>query len=141
MTIITLVGLKQAKKGYEFTYLGSTSDCKECRLKNVCFHLEEGRRYKIKGIRERQHDCKLHEKAVRVVEVEHVRIPVAIEEAMAVEGSTVTITLNGCNNISCKHYQLCNPPGLKRGAKFKVEEVKKGLRCSRGNKLKEVGVI
>ena len=141
MTTITLVGLNQAKKGYEFIYMGSSSECKECRLKNVCFHLEEGRRYKVTGLRERQHECRLHEEGVRVVEVEMLPLSVAIEDTLAIEGSTVTVEAADCPNLSCKHFHLCNPPGLKKSIKLKVADVKKGMRCSEGRKLKEISAL
>ena len=141
MTKITLIGNGQAKGGYEFTYLGPSNECKECRLKGVCFQLEEGRRYKIIGLRERQHECKLHEGGVRVVEVEALPIPMAIEDTLAVEGSTVKVEPIDCDNLACKHYLLCNPPGIKKGMKMKVDSVTKGMRCVKGNKLKEVALI
>ncbi|PJB22268.1 MAG: hypothetical protein CO114_00925, partial [Euryarchaeota archaeon CG_4_9_14_3_um_filter_38_12] len=72
MVLVTLVGEKIAKKDNEFIYIGSLPECRGCKLKTVCFNLDEGRRYKITNIRDIHHDCKIHEGGVRIVEVEKI---------------------------------------------------------------------
>ena len=47
MPLVTLIGEKLAIEDAEFTYLGPQNDCRNCKLKTVCFNLKPGRRYKI----------------------------------------------------------------------------------------------
>ena len=37
MPLVTLIGEKLAKKDFEFIYLGPINDCRNCKLKTVCF--------------------------------------------------------------------------------------------------------
>ena len=90
MVLVTVVGESQCKKGFEFVFGGPLAECRECKVKNVCFHLEQNRWYRVTGIRDVHHDCRVHEGGVRVVEVERVPTRAAIPNAQAVEGSIIT---------------------------------------------------
>jgi uncharacterized protein (UPF0179 family) len=138
--LITLVGERQVKEGNEFIYLGSLTECKECKLKGVCFNLEEGRRYKIRGIRGVSHECKIFDEGVRVVEVESAPLVIASNGKGAIEGSTITYSFQYCNELACKTYKLCHPPALRRGGKAKILKVGKDLDCKRGFELKEITI-
>lgn len=138
MVLITLVGEKQATEGCEFIYMGPLSDCRECRLKTVCFNLEEGTRYKITKIRDVHHDCKIHEGGVRVVEVERIPVNAALNNKLAIEGSTITFAPLECKNLGCEHYHLCHPLGVKANGKYKILSVGKEIKCPVGEKIKEV---
>jgi len=56
MVAITLVGEKQAREGQMFVFVGPLTECRDCKLKTVCFNLEEGRTYVIKSVRTVHHD-------------------------------------------------------------------------------------
>ena len=56
MVLVTLVGERLANEDEEFVYLGPNNECKNCKLKTVCFNLKPGRQYKIIKVREKQHN-------------------------------------------------------------------------------------
>ncbi len=138
--LITLVGERQVKEGNEFIYLGSLTECKECKLKGVCFNLEEGRKYKIRNVRGVRHECKIFDESVRVVEVEQAPLTVASNGKGAIVSSTITYNFPNCNEMSCSSYRLCHPIALKTGGKGKILEVGKDLDCTRGFELKEITI-
>ncbi|MEW5759221.1 MAG: UPF0179 family protein [Candidatus Thermoplasmatota archaeon] len=138
MTIVTLVGKTQAKVGFEFIYIGHLSDCKECRLKTVCFNLDTGRRYVVKAVRDVEHTCKIHEEGVRVVVVERLPIKAGIDGKLAIEGSTITYEERNCPNLECEHHKICQPYGLKKNEKFKIVKVCEDIVCPEKNELKTV---
>jgi uncharacterized protein (UPF0179 family) len=138
--LITLVGERQVKEGNEFIYLGSLTDCKECKLKGVCFNLEEGRKYKIRSIRGVRHECKIFDEGVRVVEVESTPLVIASNGKGAIEGSTITYSFTYCNELACEAYKLCHPLALRSGGKAKILKVGKDLDCKRGFELKEITI-
>lgn len=136
MALVTLIGEKLAKKDGVFIYMRGAAECRDCKLKNVCFNLEEGKRYKITNIREMHHDCRLHEGGVRVVEVEKIPVPVSVNAKNAVEGETITFT-GECRNTGCDFYKLCHPAGVKTGTKFRILKVKDNIECPEKKNLKE----
>ena len=138
--MVTLVGERQVKEGNEFIYIGSLTDCKECKLKSVCFNLEEGRKYRIKGVRGVRHECNIYDGGVRVVEVERTPLIIAANGKSAIEGSTITYEFPTCGETACKTYRLCHPIALRSGGKGKVLSVGKDLNCSKGYRLKEVTI-
>jgi len=138
MVLVTLIGERQVKEGNEFVYTGPLSECKDCRLKGVCFNLEEGKRYRISSVRRLHHSCRVHEDGVRVVEVEVVPVDAAVSMKSAVEGSTVTLEFPKCGEIGCEHYRLCHPLGLKDRQKATIIEVKEKVKCPRKRPLKWV---
>lgn len=140
MVTVTLIGEKQAKEGTVFVYRGFVPECRECKLKAVCFNLDSGGVYRIKGVREVHHECKMHEDGVRVVEVERVPITVCVTQKFALEGSTITFDEIKCKNLGCQSYRLCHPVAIERGSKCKVREVHGEVPCPEGNKVIEVVV-
>ena len=141
MTLVTLIGEKQAREGYEFIFRGPIPDCKECRLKTVCFSLTEGKRYRVKGIRPIKHRCKIHEEEVRIVEVEEVPIDAALPEKAAMEGAVFMLEKPDCDRIGCENYRLCSPVGTKEGGKYKVVSVSGGFDCPDGERMKKIKII
>lgn len=138
MVIITLIGECQAKEGRRFVYRGPQTECRECKLKAVCFNLDVGGQYRIKVKRDVRHECKIHEDGVRVVEVERVPRRVAVSKKAAVEGSTVSLEEIRCKFIGCDRYRLCHPLGMEKGMKGKITKVCEDIECSEGMKLIEV---
>jgi uncharacterized protein (UPF0179 family) len=138
MVIITLIGERQAKEGRKFVYRGPQTECRECKLKAVCFNLDTGGQYRIKVKRDVRHDCKIHEDGVRVVEVEKTSRRVSVSKKAAVEGSTVTVEEIRCKHLVCGNYHTCHPIGLEKGMKGKITKVCEDLDCPEGMKLVEV---
>jgi uncharacterized protein len=138
MVIITLIGERQAKEGRKFVYRGPQTECRECKLKAVCFNLDTGGLYRIKVKRDVHHECKIHEDGVRVVEVERMPRRVSVSKKAAVEGSTVTVEEIRCRTLGCEKYRLCHPIGLDKGMKGKITKVCEDLVCPEGMKLVEV---
>jgi len=133
MTLLTVIGKRLAKKDVIFTFMGSLSDCKECKVKNICFHLEEGRPYRIISSRDVLHDCTVHEEGVVVVEVEPVPLEMVIPKKQAIDGSTITIELATCRHRGCDHYRLCFPIGIITGQKRKIVKVGNKVKCPKGD--------
>jgi uncharacterized protein (UPF0179 family) len=138
MVLVTVVGKLQCKEGFEFVFRGPLAECRDCKVRNVCFHLEENRRYRVKGIREVQHECRIHEEGVRVVEVEKIPLRAAVPAKVALEGSMLTFEVNECRNLGCPHHTLCRPLGASEGMRFKIVSVQGETDCVRGIHLKTV---
>lgn len=138
MVIITLIGERQARVGAKFVYRGPLTECRECKLKAVCFNLDAGCQYSIKAKRDVQHECKIHEDGVRVVEVERIPMKAVTSKKSAVEGSTITIEEIRCRNVGCAKYRLCHPHGAEKGMKGKIKKVYGDIECHEGMKLVEV---
>jgi hypothetical protein len=138
MVLVTVVGESQCKKGFEFVFGGPLADCRECKVKNVCFHLEQNRWYKVTEVRDVHHECRIHEGGVRVVEVERVPTRAAIPNSLAVEGSMITFEEADCNKTGCPNRMLCKPIGAE-GTKFKIVSVEDlDVECLKGHYLKFV---
>ncbi len=138
MVTVTLVGETQAKEGQMFVFVGPLTECRDCRLKTVCFNLQEGRTYIIKSVRTIHHDCKVHEGGVRVVEVEKAPIRTTIPARAALEGTTYAWQGKECQNLGCSRYILCTPKGMKAAEKYRVVKVVGYVDCPDGEVLKEV---
>jgi hypothetical protein len=134
--MVTLIGEKIAKENEEFTYLGPNNDCKNCKLKTVCFNLKPGRRYKIKKVRDKRHNCNVHQGTVVVVEVEEIPIITAIDKKYS-EGSKLKIEKIDCDNIGCKNYYLCKVK-LQKDKKYTITKVYDDIDCPLGYTLKKV---
>ncbi|MFP3255009.1 MAG: UPF0179 family protein [Thermoplasmata archaeon] len=141
MVSIALVGKRMAKKDFVFQYLGSIQDCRDCPLRNICFLLSPGKYYRIINVREKEHQCKIHDlNKVVTVEVEEIPVPIAIDKKMAIEGSTTAILNKDCDNIYCPNFDLCNLPWVKENMKVKIENVGENLKCPKGKDLVKVYV-
>lgn len=141
MVLVTVVGELQCRKGFEFVFGGPLAECRECKVRNVCFHLDENRQYRVTDVRKVHHECKVHEGGVRVVEVERVPTKAALPARSALEGSILTFEGSDCDSVGCQYYRLCRPAGPSDGMKFKVLSVEPGeVRCPRGRSLRVVSL-
>jgi uncharacterized protein (UPF0179 family) len=136
--MITVIGERQAKIDGQFIYLGPLTDCKECKLKGVCFNLDAGALYRIVEVRDVKHDCMVHEDGVRVVKVEKESMVGAIAKKGALEGTTITYEVIKCDHLGCEHYHLCHPLGIDKGHKARIAKIKGDLECAEGKKLVKV---
>ena len=144
--LLTLIGIKLAKKNREFLFSGPAKECDQCdpSLKSVCIgNLQKGCIYKIIKIRKIKHPCAVHEEGVCVVEVQKVPIKTAIEAKLAYEGAIITFNFPDCNEVSCTNYKYCRPLGLIKEDKYKILKVLDNLPhlCEKGKKLKLVEMI
>ncbi|OGS42096.1 MAG: hypothetical protein A3K67_01760 [Euryarchaeota archaeon RBG_16_62_10] len=136
--MVTVVGEAQCKKGFEFVFGGPIADCRDCKVKNVCFHLEQNRRYRVVEVRDVHHECRIHEGGVRVVEVERVPTRCALPARLAIEGGMITYEENDCKRIGCPHIRLCRPAGPAEGMRLRVASVEDEIECPKGEKLRIV---
>ena len=95
MALVTLIGEKLARAGDEFIYIGPNNECRNCKLKTVCFNLQQGRFYKITKVRDKQHTCVVHEGNVVVVEVNAIPILASIDKNLS-EGEETMIKKKEC---------------------------------------------
>jgi len=140
MVLVTLIGEDLAVEGGEFTYLGSSNECRNCQLKTVCFNLKPGRRYRIVKPREKQHDCNIHEGKVVVVEVEELPLQTTIEKKLP-EGSSTKIKKKECKNIGCDYFEMCTNMGLQPEKSYTIKTVYEKVNCPKGSELYRVDVI
>ncbi|MDH3365278.1 MAG: UPF0179 family protein [Thermoplasmata archaeon] len=137
MVLVTVVGKKQCKEGFEFVFGGPLAECRDCKVRNVCFHLEENRRYRVKSIRDVQHECRIHEEGVRVVEVEKIPLRAMIPAKAALEGAMLTFEESECRSLSCPNYRMCKPLGALEGMRFKIASVENAeVQCEKGERLR-----
>lgn len=141
MVLITLVSEISAEEGFEFYYTGPMDGCRECKLKSVCLNLEKGARYRISALREQTHDCIETEDRVKVVEVEKISIPAAMQKKFVIEGGMITFQEVECNMPCCDNWFRCHPQSEIAGAKLKVETVEGDLECPFGENMVSVTLI
>lgn len=138
MPLVTLIGEKLAKKETEFIYLGPNNECRNCKLKTVCFNLKPGRKYKITNVRDKRHNCNVHEGTTAVVEVQEMPIITAIDKKHS-EGDETKISVKDCNSIGCINYELCNII-LQKDKKYKITKIYGKIECPLGYELQKVEI-
>lgn len=138
MVVITLIGEHQARVGDMFVYRGPLTECRDCKLKAVCFNLDAGGLYRITKVRDVKHECRIHEEGVRVVEVEKEKHPGALPMRSAIEGSTITFEAVKCDELGCQNWKLCHPMGVEKQMRFRVAKVDKELKCPAGLRMMAV---
>lgn len=141
MVTITVVGKGQAVEGREFVYIGPLSGCRTCKVKNICFHLEAGRRYVVRRARDTSHSCNVHEGGVRVVEVDEVPFEISVPSKLAIDGSVISFQVPRCPKTGCPHYSLCIPVGVSGAQKLRVVRVGEPIECTNGEERCRVAVL
>jgi hypothetical protein len=137
MSSITIIGENIAKKDEEFFFIGPQNDCKNCKLKNICFNLKQYHRYKITNVRDKRHKCSIHEGDAVVVEVEEQPIQTAIDKKYT-QGSAITINQKECNEKFCQYYDLCTNQALQPGKKYTILKILEPIHCPNGESLQRV---
>ena len=128
--IITLVGSKQAKKGFMFFNEEPLNECKTCKLFKVCSaKLDSGRIYVVTEVRDKVLPCLIHEEGVQVVKVLEPNPEVNIESRLSFLGGVITFQLPLCHNTLCSYRAKCIPKNLKIGDKCLIVEVKSKVEC------------
>lgn len=141
MVLITLIGESQAKPGKRFYFMGPQTDCKECRLRAVCFNLEQGSQYEVVALRDQKHECMATEDTVRAVEVEKVPIAGAVPKKIAIDGSMVTFSAPQCEQLGCENYMRCHPVGIEKEKKFSIVGIDGDAECPIGSDIVLVRMI
>lgn len=142
MAKISLIGLDLAKPDMEFTFVTPLVGCSECRIKNVCFNLEPGRKYRVINVRDKTHPCTVfNQDKVATVEVEEVDEQVNLQYGRKVqEGSKVTLKSMDCDHFTCPHIETCNLMHKREGMKATISKVEKKLDCPKGYDMRSVSV-
>ncbi|MFO8050975.1 MAG: UPF0179 family protein [Thermoplasmatota archaeon] len=136
---VSLIGRSLAREGAVFTYIGQADECAECKLAKICHGLESGKRYKVVKVREKEHDCPVHDKVV-VVEVEEVPIEVSLPGRKAMEGAVVELDMEECPRKWCPNQRYCRRDLFHKGQKVTVIAVEEVMDCPRGLGLKKARV-
>jgi uncharacterized protein (UPF0179 family) len=137
MALVTLIGEQLAKEDEEFIYLGPNNECKNCKLKTVCFNLKSGRQYKITKIREKQHNCNVHEGNVVVVEVSELPILTLIDKKVS-EGAKIKVDKKECKDIGCDYFSICTNKAMQKVKMYKVKRVHGKIECPEGYDLYKI---
>jgi len=135
MPLVTLIGEKLAKKDAEFVYIGPNNECRNCKLKTVCFNLKTGRKYKVINLRDKRHNCNVHEGAAAVIEVQEQPIITSIDKKHS-EGSKSIIEKKECNSIGCVFFEICNVT-LQKDKQYIVTKIFEELECPHGYNLQK----
>ncbi len=141
MNKITLIGVDLAKTDEIFTFIGSlTGKCDECRIRNVCFNLEEGKKYKIINVREQVNPCFVYnENKVSTIEVEEVDDTYNIQNSKRLmEGSSIELKSMKCDFLTCPFIEKCNLLNIKKTKKIVVKKIVKKIKCPKGYDMREV---
>ncbi len=137
---ISLIGVDLAKKNMEFTFKGPLSGkCDECRIRNVCFNLEPGKRYKIIDVKEQINPCFIYNKnKVSTIEVEEIKSTYNIQNGKRLmEGSSIELKSMKCDCLTCPNIEKCNLIDIP-GKKIVVNKIIKKLSCPKGYDMREV---
>src|SRR4030043_2117379 len=94
---VTLIGKKQARKGFRFLFEGEAGLCSGCSVKKVCLgNLKSGRLYEIVKISDRGFPCVCHSEEAVVVEVNEPLIDAAIFSKTAISGALIKYEKHEC---------------------------------------------
>lgn len=135
MPLVTLIGEKLAIEDCEFVYIGPNNECRNCKLKTVCFNLKPGRKYKITSVREKRHNCSIHEGNAAVVEVQELPIITAVDKKFS-EGNNIKFEGEACKSIGCINYELCSVY-LNKDKTYKIIKIYEAVECPMGHELKK----
>jgi len=135
MPLVTLIGEKLAVEGNEFIYIGPNNECRNCKLKTVCFNLKTGRRYRITSVREKRHNCNIHEGNAAVVEVQELPIITAVDKKYS-EGEKIKFEREKCKSIGCVNYELCSA-NVNKDKNYRIIKIYENIECPFGYDLKK----
>ncbi len=142
MARVSFIGTQIAKEGLEFTFAGPLQECSSCKVKNVCFSLEQGRDYRITKVREKTNPCGIflgdRATAVEVEELDgflNVKYDLSIQE-----GSTINTISMKCDNHACRNIETCNLIFMKEGVKAKIESAGDKIDCPKRYDMRRIKV-
>ena len=139
-SIITLIGIKQAREGFAFIHQEPSPECGSCQYFSVCIkNLEIGRIYEVVQIRKNVFQCEIHEAGVQVVKVIERDISTTLPLNRVIEGVVITYQEQECDNEVCQNYEYCTPRGLFNGDRCLIWEIGEKTECPKGFSL--AGVV
>ncbi len=137
---ITLIGLDQAVVGNTFRYVTPLQTCSECKIKNVCFNLEQGKTYRITEVRMKEQPCMVfnHGK-VTAVSVEEVPEDFIMQYDRRVqEGSITNLKSMKCDHITCQFIEKCNLIHHRTDFRIKITSIVQKVDCPKGYNMRRV---
>ena len=140
MALITLIGEKLAIEGMEFVYLGPNNECKNCKLKTVCFNLKPGRNYKITNVRDKKHTCNVHEGNAVIVELSELPVIAAVTKKLS-EGTKTKVERQECKNIGCNSFEICTTSTIQKGKNYTIKKTFGKIECPAGYELYKVELL
>jgi len=141
-TLITLVSLKQAVKGFTFLHMASAPKCEGCKYIDVCVrNLEPGRVYRVTGVRGKTVECGLAEAEMKVVEVVECETETAIPSKQAIEGAIILFQTPECTADDCVNLEICFPKGLLKDDRCKIAKINGNFHCRQGVPLVRVVLL
>lgn len=140
---ISLIGLDQAVEGNVFTFVQPLPTCSECKIKNVCFNLEHGRKYVITEIRKNQHPCMVfNHNRVATIQVEEVNEHLVAEYNNKVqEGSSMTMKSRHCDYITCDFIEKCNLIHHEDEIRINIKKIGEKVTCPKGYNMRRIEAI
>ena len=139
MPQVTLIGSLQAKKGYEFIFYGPLQECKNCKLTHICYNLKPYNTYQIQKVRNKKHNCSIHEGSAVVVEVIRKPIITAIDKKYS-KGSKTTINKIQCEEKLCPYHKFCTTPAVKPDVKYKINKILEEINCPKNKSIQKVEI-
>ncbi len=137
---ITLIGVDLARKDMEFTFKGPLSGkCDECRIRNVCFNLEPGKKYRVTDVKEQVNPCSVYNKnKVSTIEVEEIKNTYNIQNGKRLmEGSSIELKSMKCDYLTCPNIEKCNLLSIS-SKKIVVNKIVQKISCPKGYDMREV---
>lgn len=128
MGLVTIIGEQLAEKNNEFIFFGPLNECRNCKLKTVCFNLKPFHQYKIIDVRDKRHNCNVHEGSAVVVEVEEQPITTTVDKKIS-KGSIAQLEPRLCSQSFCDFYDPCTSPAIQKGKKYKIETIISDIDC------------
>jgi uncharacterized protein (UPF0179 family) len=138
---ITVVGKAYAHEGYEFVYVGVNEACTPCAIYKVCHNLVLGRRYKVISTRDLIHECDVHEGNAQTVEVVPALLAarIVLHQNITSARNTSFVHQPPCNE-RCEYFFECHAPGLLKGQRYIIREIRHKARGEQTNDEKEESV-
>ncbi len=137
---ISLIGLDQAVEGNVFTFVQPLQTCSECKIRNVCFNLERGRKYIITEVRKNQHQCNVfnHDR-VATIQVEEVEDELVVEYGNKVqEGSSMNMRSRQCDHITCDFIEQCNLIHYESEIRINIKKIGEKVNCPKGYNMRKI---
>ncbi len=142
MPEITLLGIAEAREGFEFVYQGGAPVCRTCPFRHACLTLDPGRRYAVTKVRDVTHPCALQETDAHVVEVKPVARSLVVEARSGIVGSQVDVGRYPCRRLDCPNWRICAGPDVPAKQRFRIERIDpEPAECRIGRTLKRVDAV
>lgn len=134
--VISLIPKNAAKVGYQFTHLGGTKTCQECKFLSVCVgSLDVGSTYEIIIVREKEHPCLIDNGLMVVCELEEKNDFVTVRDQKFLENIVLTREPIDCTEVFCNNYEHCVSTKYDLTTKIKVLKNLGKIDCPLGYQL------